>query len=55
MKFKEDELVEHAWFGKVRMFEQLGKYCLVKVLNDDLITWAIKRVQTRTLKRLTKV
>lgn len=51
-KFLENELLSHNNLGLVRLFDEEEKYCLVKILNKDLKTWTIKRVQTKTLKKI---
>lgn len=48
-KIKENQLVKHNHLGLVRMFEYGDKYCLVKILDNNLKQWTVKRVQTRTL------
>ena len=51
INFLENELLNHNRLGLVRLFEQDGKYCLIKILNKDLKTWSIKKVQSKNLKK----
>lgn len=52
INFFENELLNHNRLGLVRLFEQDGKYCLIKMLNKDLKTWSIKKVQSKNLKKV---
>lgn len=52
VNFLDNELLSHNRLGLVRLFEQDGKYSLIKILNKDLKTWSIKKVQTKNLKKV---
>ena len=50
--FLENDLLKHNKLGLVRLFDFEEKYCLVKILNKDLKSWSIRRVQTKTLNKV---